>query len=620
MTKLTDKTLTEYIEYTLEELSPEIKNFTKLQYYSLQYYIKDNTPAGIKFIDCIDVYVFGICLINALVKLSDITPILESVNDIFIQINTYLYKKQYAAEKSYTSYEPDTKAVINSVINSISNLVSNKDKIHDSRFLDSAPIPKPSIDTIKKLDALAIPKLDMNITTEAKLLKTTGLMNSEIAKLIGDGSFNNVCTLPLSTWSLSNQFVVRCRKSQDYDVWYYDGDSKNTDNINQELYKNFINKNSAGQDEAFITKYYLLYFSIKDNRLINPMFLLNSIAHLEFKSGYLDNLKRELAKPIKERYVFTFGTFSGFKSSITDNIGHNHRCALIFDKQDKRIYFFDTLLETATFIYMFEKNGLLNNSIDIACKYKFRNIDFIKKNNYKFIMADIKMQHHDIAYKDIITASTYYRYYDYGKKNTSPPKYMDWSGGYCGAYVLLLLVMMSINPYLDMSLIFYTFNNISKGTNANHNFLMVLIRSFAHQIENIIYKQSPAIQLDRFDLIQFFLSKGATIKLNNGTPIALEPGMHDYNVIDTLKPTDEQKGIAKQIIRDSNKATLLENKDEIIDKQLQSIYLRNVSLMFTTIGAMVRKINKLQTELTQEQRQWQFEHYGPDDLIYFVNY
>ena len=42
--------------------------------------------------------------------------------------------------------------------------------------------------------------------------------------------------------------------------------------------------------------------------------------------------------------------------------------------------------------------------------------------------------------------------------------------------------------------------------------------------------------------------------------------------------------------------------------------------MFTTIGAMFRKINKLQTELTQEQRQWQFEHYGPDDLIYFVNY
>lgn len=612
MTELTDKTINKYITHIIVNLPKPIQNNVRTQYYSLQDYIKANTSAGIKFIDCIDIYVFGICLINALVKLPDITPILESINDIFLEINTYLYKKQYAAEKSYTSYEPDTKAVINSVINS----VSNKDKIHDSRFLDSKPIAAPRNDTIQKLDALAIPKLDKNITTEAKLLKTTGLMNSEIAQLIGNGSFNNVCTLPLSTWSLSNQFVVRCRKSQDYEVWYYDGDSELAPDINKELYKNFINDDK----QPIINKYYLLYFSIEKKRVSNPMFLLNSIAHLEFKSGYLANLKRELAKPIKERYVFTFGTFSGFKSSITDNIGHNHRCALIFDKLDNRIYFFDTLLETATFIYMFEKNGLLNNSIDIACKYKFGNIDFIKDIKYTFTMADIKMQHHDIAYKDIITASTYYRYYDYGKKNTSPPKYMDWSGGYCGAYVLLLLVMMSINPHLDISIIFFTFDNISKGTNANHNFLMVLIRSFAHQIENIIYKQSPAIQLDRFDVIQFFLSKGATIKLNNITSIALAPGMHDYNDIDPLNPTNEQEGIAKQIIRDSNKATLLENEDEIIDKQLQSIYLRNVSLMFTTIGAMFKKINKLQTELTQEQRQWQFEHYGPDDLVYFIKY
>ena len=610
MTELTDKTITEYITHTIKNLPNDIQNNVRTQYNSLKNYIKANTSAGIKFIDCIDVYVFGICLINALVKLPDITPILDSVNDIFIQINTYLYKKQYAAEKSYTSYEPDTKAVINSVINS----VSNKYKGHDTILLDSAPIQKPSPDNIKKLDALTIPKLDKNITTEAKLLKTSGLMNSEIAKLIGDGSFNNVATLPLSKWSLSNQFVVRCRKSQDYDVYCYNGNSKLASDINKELYKNFINDDK----QPIINKYYLLYFSIEEKRVTNPLFLLNSIVHLEFKSGYLDNLKRELAKPIKERYVFTFGTFSGFKSSITDNIGHNHRCALIFDKQDKRIYFFDTLLETATFIYMFEKNGLLNNSIDIACKYKFGNIDFIRNRNYKFTDANIKMQHLDIAYKDIITASTYYRYY--GKKNTSPTKYMDWSGGYCGAYVLLLLVMMSINPHLDISIIFYTFDNISNGPNANHNFLIALIRSFAHQLENIIYKQSPTIQLDRFDVINFLSSKGATIKLNNVPPIALAPGMHDYNVIDPLNPTTAQEGIAKQIVRNSNKATLLENKDEIIGKELQSIYLRNISLMFTTIGAMFRKINKLQTELTQEQRQWQFEHYGPDDLVYFLKY
>jgi hypothetical protein len=620
MTELTDKTITEYITHTIVNLPRHIRLYVRTQYFGLKDYIKVKTQNGIKFIDCIDVYVFGICLINALVKLPDITPILDSVNDIFIQINTYLYKKQYVAEKSYISYEPDTKAVINSVINSVSNSVSSKDKGHKLHFLDSAPMLEPSEDTIQKLDALAIPKLDMNITTEAKLLKTTGLMNSEIAKLIGDGSFNNVCTLPLSKWSLSNQFVVRCRKSQDYDVCYYDGNSELASDINGELYKNFINKNSAGQDEAFITKYYLLYFTINDNRLINPMFLLNSIAHLEFKPGYLDNLKRALATPIKERYVFTFGTFSGFKSSVTDIIGHNHRCALIFDKLDSSIYFFDTLLDTATFTYMFEKNGLLNNSIDIACKYKFGSIDFINDNNYKFTVTDIKMQYHDVAYKDIIAASTYYRYYGYGKKHTSSPKYMDWSGGYCGAYILLLLVMMSINPHLDMSLIFFTFNNISKGPNANHNFLMVLIRSFAQQLENIIYKQSQSIQLDRFNVILFLSSNGVTIKLNNVPPIALEPGMHDYNVINPLNPTTAQEGIAKQIVRNSNKATLLENKDKIIGKKLQSIYLGNVSLMFTTIGAMFRKINKLQTELTQEQRQWQFEHYGPDDLVYFIKY
>lgn len=608
MRELTDKTITEYITHSIVNLPPTIQITVRTQYYSLQDYIKANTQDGIKFIDCIDVYVFGICLINALVKLPDITPILDSVNDIFLQINTYLYKKQYNAEKAYISYKPDTKVVINSIINS---------KGDELPYVKLADIPPMSADSMKQLDSVAIPKLDTEINTEAKLLKTSGLMNSEIAKLIGDGSFNNVSTLPLAKWSLSNQFVVRCRKSQYYDIIYYTGKSENSIDINKELYKNFINEDN----QPTINKYYLLYFEIKDKRLVNPIFLLNSIAHIEFKSGYLDNLKKELDKPLKERYVFTFGTFSGFIHGFYDFIGNNHRCALIFDKKDKIIYFFDTLLETATFLYMFNKIDagiLLENSIAIACTYKFGSIDFVKTKDYKFKMFDIKIQYHDIAYKNIITASTYYRYYN--KKNGTTPMYMDWSGGYCGAYVLLLLVLMSMNPHLELIVILTILERISNSKYANHNFLIMLIRSFAQQIENIINKPTAKIQIDSFNFQKYVVSKGHIIEINKKSTIPLTPGMHNYNTIDPLNPTGSQINIAKQIVRESNKETLIENKDKIIDKELKSVYLGNVSLMFTTIGAMFKTINKLQTELTQDQRQWQFDHYGPDDLVYFISY
>jgi hypothetical protein len=233
-------------------------------------------------------------------------------------------------------------------------------------------------------------------------------------------------------------------------------------------------------------------------------------------------------------------------------------------------------------------------------------------------MADINMQYHDIIYKDIITASTYYRYYR--KKNTTQPTYMDWSGGYCGTYVLLLLVMMSINPNLDISIILNIFDKISNGLIANHNFLIALIRSFAFQIENIIYNRSSSIQLDSFDFTDYHNSNGTTIKLNKSTNIKLTHGLYEYNAINPINPTPEHEGIAKQIIRDSNKKILRENKDKIIGIKLQSVYLRNVSLMFTTIGSMFKKINKMQTQLTPEQRQWQIDHYGPDDLVYFIKY
>lgn len=611
MVALTDKTINEYITDILGKLPSEINNDVKGRHKSFRDYINFNKPINITFIDCIDIYIFGICLIQVLVKLEDISPVLDLVNEIFLTINTYLYRKQYNIEKAYTSYEPDTKVVINSIIDKKNN---------QPTFVELADIPLMSADSMKQLDSVAIPKLDTEINTEAKLLKTSGLMNSEIAKLIGDGSFNNVSTLPLTWWSLSNQFVVRCRRSQDYDIIYYKDESIHDININKELYKNLINEDNQPK----INKYYLIYFQIINKRLENPILLLNSIAHIEFKSGYLNNLKKELDKPLKERYLFTFGTFSGFKSSIFDRIGHNHRCALIFDKKDKIIYFFDTLLETATFLYMFDKIenvSLLHNSISIACTYKFGSIDFIKNVGYKFNMTYINMQYYDIAYKNIITASTYYRYY---KKKTNKPTYMDWSGGYCGAYVLLLLVLMSMNPHLELLVILTILARISNSKYANHNFLIMLIRSFAQQIENIINDPNAKIQLDNFNFQKYVASKGATIEINKTLTIPLKPGMHDYNVIDPLNPTGSQINIAKQIVRNSNKETLKENKDKIIDKiiakNLQSVYLGNLSLMFTTIGAMFKSINKLQTELTPAQQQWKFEHYGPDDLVYFISY
>lgn len=619
MVELTDKTINEYIETTLTRLPENIQKGVSVQYVNLKQYIHNNTPKTIKFIDCINVYIFAICLINVLQKLSDITPILDYISDIFLTINTYLYKKQYKSEKSYVSYEPDTKIVVNSIINNKQSQLS---------FIDSEITPPLNDD--KNLDSVSIPKFDMDIKTEAKLLKTTGLMNPEIAKLIGDGNFNNVVTLPLANFSLSNQFVIKCRKSQSYKIFCTPEHNISEDGINETLYYNFIIKaKNEDKNEVYnpvITKYYLIYFRLKDNKLTESFFLLNSIAHLEFRPGYLANLKRMITAPLRERYVFTLGTFKGFTNSVIDVIGSNHRCALIFDKQEKHIYFFDTLLENANALYMFDKyvHLSLDNSIITACKYKFGSLDFIKTNGYKFILSDIKMQYHDAAYSDIITASTYYRYYGH-KKHNLQPTYMDWAGGYCGTYMLLLLVMMSINPYLDISKIFWLFSIIADGSDTvqpNHDFLIALIRSFAYQIENVIYKAKP-IQIDSFDFKTYMASEGKTIKLNVDKQFSLHPGMYAYDLFDKDKHInikEKIKTIPNIFLRESNKATLIENKEDVIGKGLPKIYLDNTSLMFTAIGAIFKKINKMQTDLTQEQRQWQFDHYGPDDIIYFIKY
>ena len=85
-----NKNIRTFIRDTIASLPLDngIKHMVKESNIRIQGIIKNKKiNEGVKFNDAIHLYVFGLCLVNQIVKQKDMTPYW----DIFLKINTYLF-------------------------------------------------------------------------------------------------------------------------------------------------------------------------------------------------------------------------------------------------------------------------------------------------------------------------------------------------------------------------------------------------------------------------------------------------------------------------------------------------------------------------------------------------
>jgi hypothetical protein len=150
----------------------------------------------------------------------------------------------------------------------------------------------------------------------------------------------------------------------------------------------------------------------------------------------------------------------------------------------------------------------------------------------------------------------------------------------------------------------------------NHEFLRLLVRSFALQIENYICGKSKYIEFDNLDMNEYIKTNGKTVKIKNeSSQYDLTPGAPDY-----YNSPMKNELLKAQMFHKNNVDTITaafedKNKTNVIS-EFEFILRR----LFPIIGDMFRGINKLNTKMTAEQQKWQFENYGADDIIYFVKY
>lgn len=611
MVELTDDTIDEYITETINTLVPEsLKENVGTEYNALVTAQKADAKA--KFIDCVHIYFFGTCLlynISEHSKIADITTVVATYKELYFTIlstiNNYLYKKQYNAESKILKYIPASKKWLNQELN-INTDGTEKIRILQAYNFDNT-LPTH----------LYIPKLDKDIATTPKLLKTTGLMNPEIAKIINDGQFTNVLSFKLEDFSLKNQFIVRHRTNKFIAIKI---DNSYTDNS----YTNI-----AFYKRDNLNKYYLLCFKIdKDNYIFATALLLNAITHIDFQPGYLTSLETELKKTDrKERYIYTFGIFKSFvKSDATSFFGSVHRCALIFDTQSNSIYYIDSELNVNHELYKPSEVYNYYNSIDIAIRYSFAENNNLK--DYKVYISNLRLQIYDMSLDQYIYQSAYQRI------KAGKPQF-DWTGGYCGTYILMFFVIMILNPEVPIEQIFSFFNRLSIDINrpvdkktagfASHTFLLLLVRSFAHQIETHMNSNDKTIKFDKLDVDAYVNDK--KVKVDTVEFPLLEDSQPNYqnNPLNTPK-------LAAQMFHKNNINKLHNVYENTTDKPLiakvkqywytPKVELNNIIKMrlFTIIGDMFKRIDKIQTKLTPEQLRWQIENYGPDDSIYFIKY
>lgn len=409
-------------------------------------------------------------------------------------INDLIYKKEKAFLSSKKTVE-------------ISKIFSNKlndIKLHTTYFeniLNNNKYSENHIEQIKfDTNSIILPKLNEDIKPR-QLTKILGLTNIDIAKIINSSNLKNI-------------HIYKGPKN-----------ALNLFNLKNQIYFNHRLSKSTNIDKKGPIQYYGLMgvnFNINNNSL-NITVNQNMIFDITF-----DNIKylKETIINTKSRYVFLLGSINPFKKNKLSffsnvNITGGHRCGMFFDKYKQEIIYYDALFDYKDYIFTDIFGNNILNYIQYIIKYYFQSNDsFFKKytSNSLFNYGTQKFElQQDI---DLIKTNLLNKY-----KNKNN---IDWGVGYCGLWVILTLLLLEINNteiyniYYFFNLLNYEKSNLNKTKQQTGYFSKLLIRSFAYQLENIMFKHKPISfekisieDINKYDDIKFYLNDPYLYMNNN---------------------------------------------------------------------------------------------------------
>ena len=365
--------------------------------------------------------------------------------NIIWYFNSYLYLKQLQHEEKYykKNYEPELSKKILENSEITNNIINKYRSFHNNNNI------------VNKHNHIFIPKIE----TDINLNQIFGIFTLKIQKLLKNNNLN-ICIS-------KKTFILKLRS------WLFTG--------------------GIGK---ILSKYFILY-----NNNNSLFYIQNAILDINIDFKQLVN---DLAN-CKDRYYFILGSQVPFgkkyKTKISHIIGISHKISLIFDKQKKRIYFYDPFKLKE---YISDKYGNKINAYYLIFSYLFdaetTKIDYFKRNKYDIcVFEDIETQNKEyksfnLLIKEIQNIDNYWK----GTKDSN----LDWGGGYCGLWNLLLITMLNINPDKDIEDIFAFYQKLLNHENENKQIFLIktLIRSFAYHIEQLLNGKKDTIPIVKLNV------------------------------------------------------------------------------------------------------------------------
>jgi hypothetical protein len=460
------------------------------------------------------------------------TLIKKLIDNTVLKINSYINEKQLEIESKFVKSEPYSKKIFKKYNYNINDEIISKleANINFKEYYDNNK---------EKLKNKKIYLPELKSYNESKLTKLYGLCNYEIYNLINNNNLS-VCYNNIERFTLKNQLVLKLRddnlfKFSNLDVKsleelenidmiisnidnFYDINSTEL-NINTiENILNNVNKNAFDFFEC-ITKFYLV--SYEDDELY---YFRNFI--LDIDLPITDELINRI-KACEQRYFVIQGTMIGFKDTLFDNLKNviegGHRVSIFLDLKDKKIFYYDPIDDDYHSAY--NLNGeKINNCFTFLIK------KYLKDNNSFFDDFIVMPTFYNIAVQSLeyepakMSEIIYMNQKKYTTKNI-----VDWAGGYCGLWNILLSFLITINTHLSLEelLIFYH----GLFTSNDVKIIKKLIRTFAYYIEKVINGEMNDLPINEYP---FFISqseKGVSLSnLSNNKTMGSIIGNEEKNL------------------------------------------------------------------------------------------
>ena len=449
-------------------------------------------------------------------------PLFDFFKYLFLKFNKYLYKEQLTYENQYNK---TGKVEYSKQIN-LDKLETDKvnDNIIDNDNNDEDII---NILSIKYKDTnIILP----SIKNKVNLKNIVGLCNYNMYNLIDNNNLK-LCFNNIKRQNNKNQFNIYYRASSIYripklleiinnikpftDMIIYILDENNISNDEYiknilNMYKKFKTDNNDNYNELdllynIIIKCYIINFDLNHQ---NIYFCRNFIIDIDF---IIDEKLITNIKNCKNRYYMIIGYLSNFTSKKTlitkiENIlGSAHRISIILDIEMEYIYFYDPMETIINKLYI--DNTYIENYFEyLIHKYFIDGHSFFK--NYQIVKIIKDMDTQSYEYNPIKIKKLRI---DNPIKYKSDKAVIDWGGGYCGLWNILLAFLISINKHLELNDIFNFYKLLIKTK--NYIFIKKLIRTFAYYIELIMTKQSiEGISINNYNFVS--LNKKSILKKN----------------------------------------------------------------------------------------------------------